>query len=49
MINIIHILLQDEEYKLKKFDGKIMLFKGTSTIYSEEYIEVKKQLQLVNS
>lgn len=42
MINIIHILLQDEEYKLKEFDGKIMLFKGTSTIYPEEYIEVEK-------
>lgn len=42
MINIIRILLQDEEYNVKEFDGKIVLFKETSTIYPEEYIEVEK-------
>lgn len=42
MINIIQTLLQDEEYILKEYGGKIIFFKGNSRTYPEEYIEIER-------
>lgn len=40
MINTIRILLQNEEYRLIQSDKKIILFKGNSDTYPEDYIEI---------
>lgn len=42
MINRIQVLLQDEKYHLQEFDKKIILFKGNSNVYPEDYIQVEK-------
>ena len=41
MINTIQVLLQNEEYILKKNDRKIVLFKGKLNIYPEDCIEIE--------
>lgn len=42
MINIIEILLQKEKYKLIQTDKTIIIFKGNSDTYPEDYIEIEK-------
>lgn len=42
MINIIEILLPKEKYKLIKSDKTIILFKGNSDTYPEDYIEIER-------
>ena len=37
------MLLRGEEYTLKEINGRIVLYRGNSTIYPEEYIEIEKQ------
>lgn len=44
MINLIQVLLCDEKYILKEYDRKIVLFKGNSNVYPEEYIEIEKEI-----
>lgn len=38
------MLLRGEEYTLKEINGRIVLYRGNSTIYPEEHIEIEKQI-----
>lgn len=42
LIHLIRVLLQDHEYNVKELEGKLVLFKGGSNIYPEDFIEIDR-------